>query len=193
MAGALTPSGATPVDVFRSVFDAHFIDVWSYARRRCASSADADDVAAETFAVAWRRRDDLPPGQERLWLFGVARRVLANQRRGAGRREDLHVRLIHHEGTAGSLDGHDGGDGPEGKVWEALASLSADDRELLLLRAWDGLAVSDIAVLLECSANAASLRLRRARAHLREALPATDDGRSRTRAGRPPTEEGEAP
>lgn len=183
-------SDSDHVGVFRSLFDATFADVWSYARRQCASPSDADDVAAETFAVAWRRRDDVPPGQERLWLFGVARRVLANQRRGDGRRADLHLRLIH-QGHGEYLDMHDGGGGRELDVWEAFADLSADDKELLLLRAWDGLAVSDVAVVLGCSANAVSLRLRRARARLREALEAKDEGPTRTCNGRPPTDQGE--
>ncbi|MFG2049725.1 RNA polymerase sigma factor [Micromonospora sp. NPDC048935] len=55
---------------------------------------DAADVVAETFLVAWRRRQDMPVGGEaRLWLYGVARRVLANQHRGGVRRQRLGERL----------------------------------------------------------------------------------------------------
>jgi hypothetical protein len=56
---------------FQQLFADHFPDVWRFARRRTPSSEDADDVAAETFAVAWRRRHDLPEDEARPWLFGV--------------------------------------------------------------------------------------------------------------------------
>src|SRR5580698_8635864 len=67
--------------------------ILGYAARRCPQPSDAADVAAEVLLTAWRRIDDLPSGQERLWLFGTARRVLANQRRGHRRRSDLADRL----------------------------------------------------------------------------------------------------
>ena len=58
-----------------------------YALRRTDNTDDAADVLAETFLVAWRRPDEIPPGpQARLWLYGTARRVLANQRRAERRR-----------------------------------------------------------------------------------------------------------
>ncbi len=76
-----------------ALFEAHFADIWKFARRRCGSGHDADDVTAETFAVAWRRRDELPGEDTRLWLFGVARRVLANQQRSAQRQERVRLRL----------------------------------------------------------------------------------------------------
>ncbi len=78
---------------FRQLFDAHMAEVWRYARRRCATATDADDVVAETFAVAWRRRADVPRDDAaRLWLLGTARRVLANQRRSQGRQHRLRTR-----------------------------------------------------------------------------------------------------
>src|SRR4029453_6989545 len=59
-----------------------------YARRRVDRPEDAADVVADTMLVAWRRLDEVPSGREtRPWLFGVARRVLANGRRGRGRRD----------------------------------------------------------------------------------------------------------
>jgi DNA-directed RNA polymerase specialized sigma24 family protein len=69
---------------FRLLFDSHRRTVLGYALRRLDDPEDAADVAAETFLVAWRRLDDVPAGDDaRPWLLGVARRVLANQRRGA--------------------------------------------------------------------------------------------------------------
>jgi RNA polymerase sigma-70 factor (ECF subfamily) len=68
---------------FRRLFDDAERDLLAYALRRVDRPEDAADVVAETFLVAWRRLDDVPPGaQARLWLYGVARRQLANQRRG---------------------------------------------------------------------------------------------------------------
>ncbi len=86
---------------FRALFAANFHDVWSYARRRTGSASAADDVTAETFAVAWRRRDEIH-GEARLWLFGVARNLLSNQRREQLRRERLQRRA--------DLDAHRTGD-----------------------------------------------------------------------------------
>lgn len=67
--------------------------VMAYLLRR-ADRETAIDVAAETFLVAWRRIDDIPEGdQARLWLYGVARRVLANQRRSRGRFRSMTERV----------------------------------------------------------------------------------------------------
>lgn len=175
---------------FRALFEVHFADVWSFARRRCQSAADADDITAETFAAAWRRWSDLPVGRERLWLFGAARRVLANQRRSADRLEGVRGRLSREPAPADSSpNGVSEGVG----LWSALLSLSLEDRDLLVMRAWDELAVTEIATLLECTPNAVSLRLHRARRRLSEAMGAerlTDRHRSRTRTGRPPNANG---
>lgn len=70
-------------DRFRRVYLEHFEPLLAYALRRVAHPEDAADVVAETFLVAWRRRHDIPADDEaRLWLYGVARRVLANHHRG---------------------------------------------------------------------------------------------------------------
>ena len=72
---------------FRELFDSHFRELLGYALRRVGSPEDAADVVAETMLVAWRRIDEVPAdGTARLWLYGVARRVLANHRRGQVRR-----------------------------------------------------------------------------------------------------------
>jgi DNA-directed RNA polymerase specialized sigma24 family protein len=86
------------VDDRRSRFEAvsrqTYEQILGYALRRCDSPEDAADVVAETFAVAWRRADALPPGGEaRLWLYGVARNVLANHRRGVARHRLRSVEL----------------------------------------------------------------------------------------------------
>jgi RNA polymerase sigma-70 factor (ECF subfamily) len=166
---------------FRAMFDAHMPDVWRYARRRCPSADDADDVVADTFAVAWRRRSDIPDEGAHLWLLAVARRVLSNQRRSARRLDGLRVRVASTASPDVHIDSaEDSAVAWEHPLWSALASLSPSDRDLLIMRAWDGLAVGDIAILLGCSANAASLRLRTARRRLAEAIEQTDTNGSRT-------------
>lgn len=76
------------------MFDAHASAVLGYAMRRVDDPADAADVVAETFMVAWRRIDDVPSGRAtKPWLFEVARRVLANGRRGRRRHHRLAQRL----------------------------------------------------------------------------------------------------
>jgi hypothetical protein len=80
-------------DRFQALYEANYHRVLGYALRR-ADRDDAADVVAETFLVAWRRLDDVPSGEvARLWLYGTARRVLANQQRGKRRRERLTQRL----------------------------------------------------------------------------------------------------
>jgi RNA polymerase sigma-70 factor (ECF subfamily) len=183
----------TAVDdaAFRQLFDAHLADVWRYARRRCATSADADDVAGETFAVAWRRRADLPAaeGDARLWLLGTARRVLANQRRSQGRQDRLRIRAASL--TTPALPPADGAE--DGDLWQALSRLSLEDRDLLIMRAWDELPVQEMAVLLGCTPNAASLRLHKARRRLAVALGRTEGTGSRTSPARSRPAEGGLP
>ncbi|HZM41022.1 MAG TPA: sigma-70 family RNA polymerase sigma factor [Acidimicrobiales bacterium] len=174
---------------FRELFDAHLADVWRYARRRCTTSADADDVAGETFAVAWRRRADVPPdgGDARLWLLGTARRVLANQRRSQGRQHRLHVRVasVARPVPAEARDGS--------ALWDALSRLTPEERDLLIMRAWDELPVTEMAVLLGCTPNAVSLRLRKARRRLADALDRTESAGSRTSPARSRPPEGGQP
>ena len=152
------------VELFRSAFD----PLWRFVRRRVTSADDADDITAEVFTVAWRRRAEWPPPAERrLWLFGVARNVLKTHQRSIYRQDRLTQRLIAlGEVELGRLEPARGDDA----VWVALAQLDPDDRDLLIMRAWDQLAVSEIARLLDCTANAASIRLTRARTALRVEL-----------------------
>src|SRR4051812_33061810 len=81
-------------DRFSRLFGDTERELLAYVLRRVDRAEDGADVVAETFLVAWRRLDSVPPGDEaRLWLYGVARRQLANQRRGQLRRSRLADRL----------------------------------------------------------------------------------------------------
>jgi len=157
---------------FRVLFDQHFADLWRFARRRVGTAADADDIAAATFAVAWRRRADLPAGPDRrLWLFGVARNLVANHHRSEVRRRRLHLRLADQ--VERDVDSPEPG-GVDPALAAALAALNAGEREVLVMRCWDGLAVHEIATLLACTPNAVSLRLHKARRRLAEHLARKD-------------------
>jgi RNA polymerase sigma factor (sigma-70 family) len=154
-------------NTFSAFYSAHVADVWRFARRRTDSPTEADDITAEAFAVAWRRRSEVPADGGRLWLFGVARNVLANHRRGHERRNRLHLRLATVDPVPPS---YEPAPPPDNEIWVALSGLSADDQELLMLRAWDELSIPEIATLLQISAANVSSRLYKARAKLRTRL-----------------------
>ena len=141
----------------------------AYALRRTASREDAADVVAETFEVAWRRFDDIPSGDAALlWLYGTARYVLANQLRRGRRRGELVKRLaaelLSIPVRAEALD-------EQGILMAScLRSLPADDREVLMLAAWEGLSASEIGRLMDCSPTAARIRLHRARTRLKDSI-----------------------
>ena len=128
-----------------------------YAARRAASN-DASDVVAETFLTAWRRADDIPNEPHTLpWLYGVARRVLANQRRGNQRRTQLHDRLLHeHTGDDVSVCRLESADRFQ-RVAEAMDDLSETDAELIRLTAWEGLTPGEIAESMGIEPNACLL------------------------------------
>lgn len=143
--------------------------VLAYALRRVDGHEDAADVVAETFLVAWRRLDEVPIGRaERLWLYAVARRVTANARRAEGRRTRLAERLAETLRT--ELASHPNRGGEATEVLRAMAGLSEEDRELLLLVTWEELSPSEAARVLGVSSLAARSRLHRARRRLRELL-----------------------
>ena len=157
---------------FRALFEAHNRKVLGYALRRARSSSDAAEVMAETMMVAWRRLDSVPPGDAaRMWLYGVAHKILANQHRGNLRRSRLFDRLASVvdstpvDTSAASND----------RLWikAALATLPEADREVLALTAWEGLAPSEIALVLDLPSATVRTRLHRARTRLRAELAAT--------------------
>jgi RNA polymerase sigma-70 factor (ECF subfamily) len=161
-------SGTEHEDRFRRLYSENFPALLAYALRRVEQHEDAADVVAETFLTAWRRGSELPAGDEaRLWLYGVARRVLANHHRGGRRRERLGERLrerIHATATADPL-----GEVPERlAVRAALARLGELDREVLTLTVWEDLQPREVAAVLRVSPEVVRTRLSRARGRLRE-------------------------
>jgi RNA polymerase sigma-70 factor, ECF subfamily len=151
---------------FDALFTAYQRHVLAYAMRRSQAWADAEDVAAETFTIAWRKFDSFPEAEPLPWLYAVARRVLANHRRGLGRRERLAA-LLRVEDVATPMRAGEDHDGP---AFVALGSLSPADQELLRLVAWEELGNQGIAAVLGISPNAVAIRLHRARARFADAL-----------------------
>jgi RNA polymerase sigma factor (sigma-70 family) len=156
---------------FEATFDAHHADVLAFASRRVEGRALAEDVVSETFAVVWRRRDAIP--EEALpWVYGIARRVIANQRRSTKRRLRLWERLsLESDPDGGARDPAQVLDRREA-VLTAFSGLSESDREVLRLVAWDGLDAKAAARVLDCTPSAFRVRLHRARRHLKRRLDA---------------------
>jgi RNA polymerase sigma-70 factor (ECF subfamily) len=166
------PDAAARQVRFEAVYAANHAPILGYALRRTTRPEDAADVLAETFLTAWRRLDELPDGDgARLWLYGVARRVLANYYRGERRRSALADRLrdeVTYAYRPPELTGE------SAHLADALRRLSEQDRELLTLAAWEGLDYGQIAVVLGCSRNAVRIRLHRARGRLAAQLASQD-------------------
>ncbi len=164
-------SRGTPEDRFRSTYRTYYRQVYVYFRRRTGIES-ARDGCADTFLVVWRRIDDLPDGPETLpWLYGVARRVLANQWRTQKRSNRLQDRL---RGI-----GSESSPSPETlvvraphiqNVLDALDRLKPIDREVLLLSEWEGQSTKEIAAAVGCKPHAVDQRIYRAKHRLEAEL-----------------------
>lgn len=146
---------------FEAIYRRHVDAVHAYARRRAAADV-AEEVVAETFLVCWRRLDRVPEN-ELPWLYGVARKALANQRRALRRRQEAERPLAAEDDATVA---------PDLRLRDALAQLSSRDRELLALVAWEGLTLAEAAVALGCSHVACRVRFHRAKRRLARLLDA---------------------
>ncbi|MEM9133916.1 MAG: sigma-70 family RNA polymerase sigma factor [Actinomycetota bacterium] len=161
-------------EAFAALYQEHVGHVAAYVLRRCARD-DAADIVSETFLVAWRRRGEMPTEpMTRAWLYGVARRVAANHRRGDRRRGRLADRVEFAIATSLRTEPDPGSWRAEtGALTEALARLSAADREMLFLVAWEELSPAEVAEVLDLPAPIVHKRLYRARQRLHAVLDAT--------------------
>lgn len=153
---------------FEATYLAHEHELRRYVARRVGVDA-ADDIVAEAFTTLWRRRNDAP---ERVlpWLYGVAANHLAHWTRSQARRDRLDGRL-----RASALSGDWTPELPDPGIAQVLAQLPADQAEILRLAHWEGLEPRDIAVVLGCTANAARVRLHRARQLAAQLLGQAED------------------
>jgi RNA polymerase sigma-70 factor (ECF subfamily) len=146
---------------FEEIYAENHAAITGYVLRRTDNPDDAADVIAETFLTCWRRLGDvLDSGNARLWLYGVARRVLANHHRGDRRRTALADRLRADLAAAYPAREYSG---ELAGITAAFRRLPSADRELLALAAWEGLSTGQIATVLGCSPNAVRIRRHRAR------------------------------
>jgi len=152
-----------------------------YLARR-TDPATADDVLSETLLICWRRLDEMP-AEHLPWAYGVARHCLANAERARRRQARLAARIAVLDPPREIADPHAAPD-----LTAALAALRGEDAELLRLWAWEELAPAQIAVVLGITANAASIRLHRAKQRLRDEL-----GKTGTPAGHERPTEGRRP
>lgn len=169
---------------FRAVVDEVADPVQRYLRRRLEPD-DAADVFSETMLVLWRRLDDIPA--DRIpWAIGVARLQTANADRSRRRRSRLTARLMLE--AAQETQTGPGDSESDHRVRSALDCLKPADAELLRLWIWEELTPRELAVVLGISANAASVRLHRARKNFAVAFGKQphDAGHTEEREGRRP-------
>jgi RNA polymerase sigma-70 factor, ECF subfamily len=151
---------------FAVLFDRHYRAIHRFLHGRIGALA-ADDLASETFMIAFRRRKsyDLSHADGRPWLFGIAVNVLRQHRRSEERRLRAYAR---------AADGSAQTEWPEERldqtVAAALLDLNQDDRNLILLYAWAELSYEDLAQALDLPLGTVRSRLSRTRSKLRAAL-----------------------
>jgi RNA polymerase sigma-70 factor (ECF subfamily) len=173
-AALLLATSQGQADSFALFFRRHVTPITLYAVRRCNDTEDVADLVAETFLVALQASGRYIPETDTAlpWLFGIARRVLAKQRRRRAGARRLLVKATNtqllftaseEDAVASAIDA-----ARQGPLLEAaLARLSTGEREVLELVAYDGLSPTEVASVLDVTPNAARLRLSRARRHLR--------------------------
>lgn len=162
---------------FEELFDRYWPALHAFC---CARAAEAgEDLAAETFRVAFdkRRRFDTSYEDARPWLYGIAVKLLQRHFRDRRRREAVLTRAaaLAHRPPDGGADGDLEQQllGPQLAV--ALAGLSSDEREALLLWAWGDLRYAEIALALDVPVGTVRSRLHRARRRVRDHLTERND------------------
>jgi len=166
---------------FEACFRGYAGRVHAYALRR-AGVETAQDVTAETFLIAWRRRADMPD-QPLPWLYGIGSNVLLKHRRAEARRLRASARMAaadhaaDRRTTAAAFDARV----LFPRVADAIDSLPDSEREALLLFAWEELPYGSVAEALDLPIGTVRSRLNRARARLRELLEPNGKRRERSR------------
>jgi RNA polymerase sigma-70 factor (ECF subfamily) len=143
-------------------------DLLAYFERRVAPREDAADLLGELMLQAWRNARSAPAEEEqrRMWLYGVARNVLANHTRSVRRRTALVDRLRRHLSVVGDTP-----DEAEGSaVRDLVQRLPDSQRELIALVHWDRLTIAQAAEVLGLNASTARGRYSAAREALRAAV-----------------------
>lgn len=175
-AAVIERSRSSPEE-FGAIYDAYVVEIHNYVERRLGRDT-ADDLAAETFLVAFRQRGryDLSRDNARPWLYGIATNLMKRHRR----QETAYYRALLRSAQAPTADPHEdrvasrvSAQHLRPELMQALAGLSAGDRDVVLLAAFADLGRDEIAQALGIPAGTVGSRLHRARRKLRAALPAS--------------------
>ncbi|MER6942755.1 RNA polymerase sigma factor [Nonomuraea sp. NPDC000554] len=159
---------------FAALFDRYYTQIHGYAERRLGRSL-GDDVAAETFLIAFDKRThyDVSRADALPWLYGIASNLIARHRRAEVRQYRALARTgaaefaeDHADRVAGELDAA----ARKGRLAAALAKVSSRDRDVLLLVAWAELTSEEAGRALGIPAGTARSRLHRARRKIQTAL-----------------------
>jgi RNA polymerase sigma-70 factor, ECF subfamily len=153
---------------FELVFDRHYGRIHRFCVARAGIGA-ADDLASETFVVAFRRRAayDVSHADAAPWLYGIALNVL----RAFHRRELARGRLVDRARLAfGSFPSGQLAYEEDGALSAALRDLSEQDRDLIVLFAWAGLSYEQLGECLGLPVGTVRSRLSRVRERLRKQL-----------------------
>ena len=169
----LARSRADP-ECFAALFDRYFAALHGYAARRLGG-AGGDDVAAETFLVAFRQRDRFDParGTVRAWLYGIATNLIREHRRAEERGYRAYARAAAEPAYSGDVDRADArvtAEAARDSLVAALAGLPPGDRDVLLLVVWGQLSHEEVASALGIPVGTVGSRLHRVRRRLRAAL-----------------------
>jgi RNA polymerase sigma factor (sigma-70 family) len=157
----------TPTEAaFEALYRAQYDDVLRFVSRR-AHPSHVDDIVAETFLTAWRRRDE-DLREPRPWLFRTARNIMLNAHRGDRRQRAVAVRIASHPAEVGP--DHAGSVETLVDVAGAWHELSPKEQEVLALHIWDGLSDKEAATVAGCHRAAYAMRLTRAKRHLARIL-----------------------
>jgi RNA polymerase sigma factor (sigma-70 family) len=161
-------------DRFAAIFDRYYSYIHDYAARRLGQGL-ADDIAAETFLIAFTRREryDLSRPDARPWLCGIASNLISRQHRAEARHYRAVARMRVTEpggGHAEQADARIDAQAQRRLLASALAQLSNADRDVLLLVAWAGLTSEEAGEALGIPAGTARSRLHRVRKQIRAVL-----------------------
>jgi RNA polymerase sigma-70 factor, ECF subfamily len=168
--GPLVPRSENDVR-FNTMVGAHFDFVWRLLRRMGLECADADDAAQQVFMIAARRLRDIPPDNERTFLYGTTRRVLANLRRGVRRRRETGEEALPELVARGPLPDEIASRRESMALLDRVLQRLPDPlRRVLVLSEIEELSVPEIAELEAFPAGTVASRLRRARAVFNEEL-----------------------
>ncbi|MGI8416399.1 MAG: RNA polymerase sigma factor [Nakamurella sp.] len=166
------PADAVQVAEFRAMFERTSSRVYAFARRQ-VDATTAEDVVADVYLVAWRRRVELPADPV-PWLLVTARNAVRNHWRTRGRQDRVQAALAGVAHLAATSAAVDGVVVDRAVMVSALSALSPTDREALLLVAWDGLDRGAAAAVAGCTPATFAVRLHRARRALHRQLQTAD-------------------